>query len=118
MSFLYNNPKLKIRRKDLRNRVPEPEQILWYWLRNKNLKGYKFRRQYGVGYYILDFYCPKLRLAIEIDGDSHFRSKAIPYDQVRQRFLERKNIKVLRFTNTEVAGNIEEVINKLSGYLP
>ncbi len=117
MPFLYNNPKLKTRRKDLRNRIPEPEQILWYWLRGKNLKGYKFRRQYSVGNYVMDFYCPKLRLGIEIDGDSHFRPKAVLYDQIREQFLAQQNIKVLRFTNTEIAENIEEVINKLTEYL-
>ena len=119
MPYLYNNQKLKTIRKALRNNMPKPEQTLWYWLRGKNLKGYKFRRQYGVGNFILDFYCPELRLAIELDGDSHFiDAKTKIRDQNRDKFLTSQNIKVIRFTNTEIVESINGVIDKILKYLP
>src|SRR3989338_8922302 len=118
MGFIYNNQGLKFRRQTLRNNAPEPEQILWYYLRGKNLKSYKFRRQYSVGAYVLDFYCPKLRLALEIDGDSHFTAKGKIYDQIRTQALTTENIKVLRFTNTEIRDNIEGVIEEILKLLP
>jgi very-short-patch-repair endonuclease len=118
MAFLYNDNRLKTRRQALRNNMPKPEQRLWYWLRGKKANGYKFRRQYGVGGYILDFYCPELRLGIELDGDSHFNDKAKEYDRIREDFLKANNIRVLRFTNKEVKDNIQGVVEKLLKYLP
>lgn len=118
MEFIYNNPGLKDRRKILRNNMPEPEQIIWYYLKGRNLNGYKFRRQYSVGPYVLDFYCPELRLGIEIDGDSHFVSKALKNDKVRQEAIELQNIKIIRFKNNDVTDNIEAVIEKILEYLP
>lgn len=118
MSIIYNNPNLKARRQVLRNNLTEPERRLWYFLRNKNLKGYKFRRQYGVGNFILDFYCPKLRLAIELDGDTHYTDIAKTRDSSRDQFLAIKGIVVVRFTNHDVMSNIEGVMERLSQYLP
>jgi very-short-patch-repair endonuclease len=118
MSYLYNKQNLKNRRKELRNTMPEPEQILWYYLRGKNLNGHKFRRQHSIGYYVLDFYCPKLRLAIEIDGDSHFiDSQAEVNDQVKEKFLRSQNIEIIRFTNLEVRDSIEGVIDRITQHL-
>ena len=68
--YEYSNSKQKDLRQKLRNDAPKAEQRLWEFLRNSQLNGLKFRRQYGIGPYVVDFYCPKLRLAIEIDGDS------------------------------------------------
>ena len=114
MPYLYNNSKLKLRRMTLRNNTSKPEQIVWYYLKGKNLKNYKFRRQYGVGNYIIDFYCPELRLAIEIDGDSHFVDEnAEVHDRKREIFLAEQNIKVIRIANSDVMGNIDAVINKI-----
>ena len=119
MKYLYNNEKLKTLRQKLRNDMPKPEQVLWYWLRGKRLNGYKFRRQYGIGSFVLDFYCPELRLAIEIDGDSHFiDDKAKVYDKNRQKFLASQNITVIRFTNIEISESIDGVIDKISKHLP
>jgi len=99
--------------------MPKPEAVLWYHIRNRQLKGYKFRRQFSVQNYIMDFYCPELRLAIEIDGDSHFVSAdKIQYDKNRGKFIERKGIKIIRFTNVDVAQNIEGVLTLICTYLP
>ena len=68
--------------------------------------------------YVLDFYCPELRLGIEVDGDSHFSSQAQAYDTMREQFLVRKDIKIIRFTNTEITKNLNQVIDKLLEYLP
>src|SRR3989344_5512964 len=112
MSYLYNDQKLKNRRRELRNNMPDPEQKLWYYLRNKNLKGYKFRRQFSIDEFIVDFFCPKLKLAIEIDGDSHFLdSSVVLYDRTREESLRKHKVNVLRFNNDEVISNIEAVIN-------
>jgi len=98
--------------------MPKPEQILWYWLRNNNLKGCKFRRQYGVGNFVLDFYCPKLRLGIELDGDSHFTDQAKTYDEKREQFIKLQGIKIIRFKNTDVSQNIEAVVEEISRHIP
>lgn len=82
-------------------------------LRHSNLGGYKFRRQHSVGAYILDFYCPSEKLAIELDGDSHFTDEAIEYDRQRTVYLNALNIKVLRFLNTDVYENLNAVCEKI-----
>jgi very-short-patch-repair endonuclease len=115
--FKYNNPALKSRRQTLRNNSTEPEQILWYYLKNKNLNGYKFRRQYSVGAYVLDFYCPKIRLGIELDGDSHFTAKAQTYDRIRDKSIKDLGIKILRFTNIDVQENVEAVLEEIMMHL-
>ena len=82
--FLYNDPKLKPRRKDLRKAETVDEELLWVKLRRKSL-GYKFTRQYSVGPYILDFYCSERRLGIELDGSHHLLNK--DYDKERDNYL-------------------------------
>ena len=69
--------------------MTEAEILVWSKLRAKQMCGHKFRRQYSVGVYSLDFYCPSLKLAIEIDGDTHFQAGARKYDLTRQEFIER-----------------------------
>ena len=112
--ILFNRPKTLEKRRSLRSIVPEPEQHLWYFIRNKNIQGKKFRRQYSVGPYILDFYCSELKLALEIDGDSHFTENAQIYDQERTEFLNECGITVLRYTNGEVMQNINGVLQSIS----
>ena len=71
--------------------------------------GYKFRRQYGVDQYVLDFYCPRLKLAIEVDGESHFMPGAEEQDKARQEYIEAYGIRFLRFMNPDVCENIDGV---------
>lgn len=82
-------------------------------MKQSNLGGYKFRRQHSVGRYILDFYCPSQRLAIELDGDSHFTEEAIEYDRERTVFLNALNIRVLRFLTTDVHKNLDAVYERI-----
>jgi len=92
--------------------MTKAEIILWAKLKSKNL-GFKFRRQFGVGPYIIDFYCPKLRFAIELDGDVH-AFKSVKYkDQVRQKFLESKNLYIKRYWNSEVLNSCDSVIEDI-----
>ncbi|MGH3053827.1 MAG: endonuclease domain-containing protein, partial [Gaiellaceae bacterium] len=79
--------------------------------------GTKFRRQYSVDAYVLDFYAPQAKLATEIDGDSHFNADAIEYDQQRTAYLESFGIEVLRFTNLEVFENLAGVLTRIEDVL-
>ena len=89
--------------------MPEPEQYLWQRLRNKQL-GVKFRRQQGIGRYIVDFYCPECALVIEVDGDSHYQEDAPEYDAIRDKFMAELQLSVLRFSNTDVMSNVDGVL--------
>lgn len=111
--MLNNRPILKERRKELRNNATPAEQELWRVLRQRNLGGHKFRRQHSVGPYILDFYCPAKRLAIELDGDSHSTAESIVYDCERTAYLSGVGIRVLRFLNADVHEHVEEVCEKI-----
>lgn len=90
-----------------------PEVILWQQIRGNKL-GLKFRRQYSVGNYILDFYSPAAKLDIEIDGDTHFRDEQTENkDFLRDEFLKKEGISILRFTNNEVRYNLDDVVCKI-----
>jgi len=91
--------------------MPKAERIFWYEILNKQRTGYRFLRQKPVGNYIVDFYCRKLKLVIEIDGDSHLDS--FKYDQMRTKFIEQQGFKVIRFTNNQVLCELELVRIKL-----
>jgi len=113
MDFRFNSPKLKDRRRELRKNHTESEKLLWEQLRNKRCNGLKFWRQYSVGGYILDFYCPQYRLAIELDGVQHAKPEHRSYDEERTRYLESHNVRVLRFWNNEVKNYLESVLQKI-----
>lgn len=108
-NFLYQNPILKNRRKELRNNATEAEKILWIRLRKSQL-GYKFIRQYSAGPYILDFYCPRYRLAIELDGSVHNNPDSKIHDKERDEYLKAHNITTVRFWNSEVNADIKKVL--------
>ena len=112
-SGIHNKPQLKSSRKELRNESTPAEKKLWSALQCSRLEGYKFRRQHSVGFFILDFYCPSQRLAIEVDGDSHFTDDAIAYDKERTAYLNALNIRVLRFLNTDVYNNLDAVRERI-----
>lgn len=108
--FVYNNKSMKYRRRQLRNTPTKTESILWKKIRSSKL-GHKFDRQYSIGGYVLDFYCPMKRVAIEIDGGIHQTRKE--YDQYRDKWLKGTDIKVIHFADPEISGNIQTVIAKL-----
>jgi very-short-patch-repair endonuclease len=110
MRTINNINKLFDRRKELRNNSTPQEILLWSQLKNSQF-GFKFRRQHSIGGYIADFYCPSKKLVIEIDGSQHFVNRE--YDEVRSRYFESLNIKVIRFTNAEINTNINGVAEKI-----
>ncbi len=112
MSETYNNRSVFKNRKTLRNNLTPQEIALWVYLKDSNL-GFKFRRQNSVGPYILDFYCPSKKLAIEIDGSQHFEKSAEAYDEKRTQYLRSKGIQVVRFTNAEINTNMQGVLKKI-----
>ena len=113
MSYLFNSPKQKSRRKNFRRNMTRAEIVLWYSLKGKQVLGYKFRRQHGVDQYILDFYCPEMTLAIEVDGESHNSKNARCRDEKRQKEIEAYGIRFLRFTDDEVLGNPNRVVDAI-----
>jgi len=105
------NLSLKFKAKELRHNMTETEKILWKKLRNKQQSGMHFRRQHPYGIYILDFYCFKANLAIEIDGKIHLGRKE--YDEERSKYLESSGLKVLRFNNEDIDKRLDWVLNKI-----
>jgi len=91
----------------LRREMTHPERALWQLLRQRNLGGLKFRRQAVIGSYIVDFLCPKLKLVIEVDGESHVGTGA--HDAQRTQSLERDGFRVLRLTNDDVLRDLDAV---------
>ena len=112
MPQIFNLPQQTNLRKVLRNQLTKGERIVWQKLSNSKL-GFKFRRQCGIGKYIVDFYCPLLKLVIEIDGLSHDNEMATEYDEIRQKYLESLGIKVKRYTSEQIFNNLEEVIESI-----
>lgn len=109
MTELYNRTSEKEKRQCLRNNMTLAEKNLWSQLKGKQIEGCKFRRQYGVAQFVIDFYSPGIKLAIEVDGDSHFKEGAQEYDRERQQFIESARITFLRFTNDDVHNNLSAV---------
>ena len=101
------------KRKKLRNELSRAEAVLWREIRGEKLAGYKFRRQHSVGPFVMDFYCPERKLAVEVDGDSHFLEGKELYDKEREEYINSFGIKILRFTNSEVFKSLESVVEKI-----
>jgi len=111
--YSSNRIELKEIRKKLRNRSTSAEATLWKLLKNKQLKGKKFRRQHSLYNYIVDFYCSSDKLIIELDGDPHGDYVRIQKDESRDKQLEEKGYKVLRFENRFVFQDPDFVINTI-----
>jgi len=110
MTEIFNKVSQTKKRKILRNNSTQAEVLLWSELRRSQLGGYKFRRQCSIDGFVVDFYCPRKRLAIEIDGESHFDNEAVEYDKGRQEFIESLGVQVLRFTNEELYKELSKVL--------
>ena len=101
------------RARSLRKKPTEPERILWRHLRNRNFAGYKFRRQHPFDDYVLDFYCPSAKLAVELDGGGHNYHAGQIRDRVRSEFLARRGVVVLRFWNHQVRQELDSVLRAI-----
>ena len=97
----------------LRKKATEPERILWRHLRNRNFAGYKFRRQHPLDGYVLNFYCPSAKLAIELDGGGHNYRTGQIRDRTRSEFLARHGVVVLRFWNHQIRQELDSVLRAI-----
>ena len=107
---ILNRKSKKLQRKELRNANIGPEAVLWTYLRKGKLLGKKFRRQQSIGPYIVDFYCPECRLAIELDGAPHFTDRGAEHDAKRNAYLKDCRIEIMRFENQAIRDDIENVL--------
>jgi very-short-patch-repair endonuclease len=116
---IFNRKGLKSFRSTLRNSSTSAEVALWLMLKSKRLEGRKFRRQYSIGNYIVDFCCPSEKLIIELDGNPHGEYHRVYKDEIRDKYLESLGFTVLRFENRFVfqepeylTGEISKILNK------
>jgi very-short-patch-repair endonuclease len=114
MPYARNDPALKQRRRELRRSQTDAERVFWQHVRGKRFLNIKFFRQYSMGSYVLDFYCPKLKLAIELDGGQHADDEVRIYDESRSAFLRTQGIEVVRFWNHDVLKNTDVVLQSLA----
>jgi very-short-patch-repair endonuclease len=114
---IYYNPILKHRSQNLRNNSTLSEILLWQQLKGRKMKGYQFMRQKPINNYIVDFYCSKLKLVIEVDGESHLLDGAQEKDEKRQKKLESLGLHFLRFDDIAVKQNIESVILSIEEWI-
>ncbi len=112
MGKIFNKKGLKNIRRSLRKQEIGAEKILWQKLRNRNY-GYKFRRQHGIGDYVVDFYCPKLKLAIEIDGSTHESKDELELDAKKEKYIQSVGVILKRYLNFEVYENQDLVVSDI-----
>lgn len=110
MTRLYNRTTDKAKRQRLRNNATEAEKVLWLYLRKRQANGYKFRRQYSIGAFVIDFFCPRLKLAIEVDGGIHLKEDVKAYDKERERIIRSVGIEFLRFTNKQITHRLSKTL--------
>ncbi|MFE4108361.1 endonuclease domain-containing protein [Almyronema epifaneia] len=110
------NPALVPRAKELRKNMTSAEKKLWY----SYLRQFRFKvlRQRPIAHFIVDFYCPSLKLVIEIDGDSHFTDEGQAYDRERTAQLEGYGLSVIRFTNQQILLEFRSVCEQLNRLIP
>jgi very-short-patch-repair endonuclease len=113
MNEFFNRESETGKRRQLRNSMPDAEVILWSRLQGRQLLGCKFRRQYSVGSFTIDFYSVEVKLGIELDGDSHFQPGAAEYDRKRQQFIESFGIRILRILITDIYENLDGVLEMI-----
>jgi len=111
--MLSYNKNLKHISRNLRKNMTDTEMVLWSKLRGKQLKGLQFYRQKIIGNYIADFYCPKAKLVIEVDGGQHYSSEEREKDKRRDDYMIRAGIPVLRFSDKEVLAKIGSFLEKI-----
>jgi very-short-patch-repair endonuclease len=111
--MLYYNRNLKDNARELRRNMTNAEILLWSRIRRKQLKGYQFYRQKIIGNCIVDFYCPKTKLVIELDGSQHYEDEGMKRDKKRDAYLKNIGLKVLRFSDRDVFKNLNGVLERI-----
>jgi very-short-patch-repair endonuclease len=112
-TMLFYNTKLKKLSYQLRLNMTDAEKLLWSKVRRKQLKGYQFYRQRTIGDYIVDFYCPRANLIIELDGGQHYTEEGMHKDTIRDVYMEGQGYNVLRFSDRELFENLKGVIERI-----
>jgi very-short-patch-repair endonuclease len=107
---IINRKEQKKLRQSLRNNSTSAEKLLWSELRRRKLGGLKFRRQCGISNYIVDFYCPELKLVIELDGDIHGEEIKKAKDNQKEKYITSIGMTVMRFTNGEIFDSMDGVL--------
>ena len=115
--MLPYNKKLKSPSRELRARMTDAEIALWAKLRRKQLHNLQFYRQKPLGQFIVDFYCPAARLVIELDGGQHYTEEGSARDRRRDAALNDMGLRVLRFSNLDVLGNMDGVLAEIVRHL-
>ena len=108
---IHNKKHLKPYRKNLRKNLTSAEAFLWNYLKSKKLQNRKFRRQHSIQNYIVDFYCPQEKLAIELDGQHHLEPSGLEKDEIRDKELNDVGVTVLRFENQFVFNHLNVVLD-------
>lgn len=116
MTIINNKIELKSIRKKLRRSLTPAESILWNYLKNSQI-GTKFRRQHSFGNFVFDFYCPKIKLAIELDGTTHNLENVFTRDKQKDKYGLEYGIKVLHIRSQDVIRNLEGVLGEIKKYL-
>ena len=116
MTEIFNRKSESVKRKILRGKMTEAETAFWDKVRKRQVNNKRFRRQVSIGPYIADFYCPEIRLVVEIDGGVHLQADSVEYDQKRDMYMYSLGLTVVRFTNEDVLNNCNQVISRLEKY--
>ncbi|MBN8585677.1 MAG: DUF559 domain-containing protein [Ignavibacteria bacterium] len=93
--------------------MTKAEAILWDEIKNRKILGVKFRRQFGIGAYVVDFYCNELKIAVEVDGATHQTDAELEYDRTREEEIRQLDIHFIRFSNIEIYQSLDHVIESL-----
>ena len=109
----FNEKEMKDIRKILRSNATPAEAVLWTQIKGQKINGRQWRRQFSVGPFILDFYCPALKLGIELDGAQHFAPGGCEADDARTNYLREQGIRIIRFENKDVKYSLESVIETI-----
>jgi very-short-patch-repair endonuclease len=113
MTQNFNKTSEKEKRRQLRKDQTYCEKIVWHYLRDRRFLGFKFRRQYSIDQFVIDFYCPVLKLAVELDGSIHDEPDQKEYDKHRQEYLESFGVTFVRITNDELMSNANMAFKKI-----
>ena len=109
----FNIKELKEVRKALRLNGTSAEAVMWTQIKGRKINGRKWRRQFSVGPFIVDFYCPELKLAIELDGAPHYATGGYEADELRTNYLREHGIRIIRFENKDIWTSLEGVIETI-----
>jgi len=111
--MLFYNTKLKKYSQELRKNMTDAERLLWSRLKRKQLRNFQFYRQRIIGDFIVDFYCPKSKLIIEVDGGQHYQDEGDMRDKVRDDYMKKLGMKILRVSDREVLKNLNGVVERI-----